>query len=380
MLTALDFPEELRYGAHAVWVRDDGAGSARVGLHAYALGRARGLPIHVRLPRPERRLVRGEVFGHVEFEGATFDLVAPVSGEVLVANPDLRGDPALAFRDPFGQGYLLDLEDVPRAEIAALMDRDQALAHYRTFGPPGPVSADSRIEPGRPWPTSLALRFGELVVAKARLLPPAGNEMFTPDWEPGDRWRVEARVGDRARVFTYEVEGPGRTGGEEVTRVRVVEEPPGEHARVLHFRAEDFTLAAWDLVPARNPWLARRTYNPRGRETWLRTETTAEDAFIFDHPKLPSGLDDQTREIPPAPAPEGDGARPLPAIVSYVKVRGGGTRLEVELRADLPRLEGGTLRLFSLQVWEAGAPWWKEAVRTLEGKELCSAKLVSDRL
>jgi glycine cleavage system H protein len=373
MLTALDFPDELLYAPHAFWVRDDGAGSVRIGVNAYALSGARDEVIHVRLPRPEARLRRGEVFGHIDLEGGTLDLVAPVSGEVLATNRDLRADPDLLRRDPYGRGYLLDVEYVPEAEIAALWDRETAFRHYRAFEPPGLFYAEARLEAGRPWASSFALRMGDFVVARASLVPARANEAFVPDWEPGDRWQVEFRAGGSARRFAYEVEGEERLGGDEVVRVRMVEvreggEAPAEAARVLYFRRDDFTLAAWDLVPLRNPRLARRTRNPRGREAWVRTDP--EDGVILDHPRLPVGSSDESREIDPGA--EGPGTA---ALVAYAKFRGGGTRLETELRAEIP-----AGKLVSTQVWEAGAPFWVEAARTIDGKEAIAARLVSQRV
>jgi glycine cleavage system H protein len=386
MLTGLDFPEELLYGENAVWVRDDGGGSVRLGLNFYALlaggGAAPGDVIHVRLPRPGAEVRRGETVGHLDLERATFDLVTPVSGTVFVANPDLRDEPGLLARAPYGAGFLLDLENVPREEVEALMDRDQALIHYSRFEPDGAFRASMRIEPGRPWPTSVSARFGERFFVRGRLVPPAANEIFVPDWETGDCWTVETKVGALVRRFRYLVEGDGRTAGDEVTRVRVTEVGDGAAPeRILHIRRDDFTLAAWDLVPKGAPGLAARTYNERGRESWLRCGH--EDGFFLDHAKLPSGIDDEAREIPagldkgPLDAGVEDMyAGLLPPITSYVKFRAGLTRLEVELRADLPRLEGGTARLFSMQTWERGKPWWSEAYRTLEERELIRAKLL----
>src|SRR4051812_37682904 len=98
MLTALDFPRSLLYGDGAVWVRDDGGGSVRVGVNVYALaaaagwsggGEGMGAVLHVRIPRAKARVRRGEVMGHIELEGGTFDLVSPVTGEVLTSNGTL---------------------------------------------------------------------------------------------------------------------------------------------------------------------------------------------------------------------------------------------------------------------------------------------------
>src|SRR5688500_18964517 len=126
MLTALDFPDELLYGADAGWLRDDGGGGARIGGNFFALGHEGREVVHVRLPREGTQLERGKVFGHVDLEGATIDLVAPVSGTLFLGNPDLRDDPDLLRRDPYGRGYLADIEDVPDDDLERLVDRERA--------------------------------------------------------------------------------------------------------------------------------------------------------------------------------------------------------------------------------------------------------------
>ena len=386
MLTALDFPEELLYADAAMWLRDDGGGSARVGLHFFAIDRDAAEVVHVRLPVSGAKLVRGEPFGHVDFGDGTVDLIAPVTGQVLCANPDLRDEPQLLRRDPFGKGYLLDVENIDKAELDALLGRDDAWARYGRFEPPGPLRAEMKVEAGRPWWSTFAARYGDKVIARARLVPALANEIFVPDWEVGDTWRIETKVGPLARRFVYRVEGPTRLAGEEATRVRVIEEPEEgrpapQFERVLYFREDDFTLAAWDRVPAADRSVAFRTWNERGHDVWIRCGK--EDGFILDHPTLPMGVEDDTRDVPAgmmreAVASSDDDPQKnlLPKITMYSKFRGGLTRLEAEMRADLPRLEGGTERLLSTQVWEVGKPWWSEATRMLDEKELIRAKML----
>lgn len=399
MLTALDFPDELLYADFAAWIRDDGGGSARLGLNFYAVEEERaraGAPagggsevVHVKLPRSGAKLERGKPFGHVEFEAGTYDLVAPVSGEVLLVNRDLIESPLLLRRDPYGKGWLVDVEGVTRDDIDGLMDRERAVRHYSRFELPGALRAQMRIDPGRPWFASLSFGYGGVAVGRARLVPPAASSSFVPDWEVGDRWTIETRCAGVVRRYAFVYEGDARLGGEEVFCVRATEvpggAPPAPFERVLWIRQEDFTLAAWDRVPLANRALAHRTYNERGRDVFLRTGL--EDGFFLDHPAIPAGEDDETREVPagmsrePVIAGTEDlNAGLLPPVTLYSKVRGGGTRLEVEMRADLPRLEGGTARLLSTQTWKSGAPWWTEASRTLEGKELLAAKLVEPRV
>ena len=377
MLCALDFPDELLYSRDAAWVRDDGAGSCRLGLNAFvALGRAPDVYM-VRLPRPGARIERGQVFGHVDLGDRTVELVAPVTGTILFPNTDLRDEPALLGRDPFGRGYLLEVEGVDKAEVDVLLERDDAVMLYSRFDLAGPLNAEQLFEPGRPWASTVSVRAGKELLARGRLLPPTGNEVFTPDWVTGETWAVDVKAAGVTRRFAFEVLGDANVAQEEVTRVKAVEVPaPGaadpSTYRILHFRVGDHTLAAWDEVAASDPLLVKRSYNARGREAWLQIADQP-DGFILDHPKLPVALDDEARDIP-----KGAKKEEFP-ISHYVKFRGGLTRVEAEMRADVPREDGrGTERLLSTIVYEKNTPWFTEAARMSGETELARAKLVKE--
>ena len=43
-------------------------------------------------------------------DGKTHTLWAPLSGSILEVNAELVSDPALAVRDPYGEGWLLKLD------------------------------------------------------------------------------------------------------------------------------------------------------------------------------------------------------------------------------------------------------------------------------
>ncbi len=390
MLTALDFPDELLYSPDAIWVRDDGAGSVRIGLNVFAACGDEASVYLVRLPRAGARLEKGKPFGHVDLERGTVDLVAPVTGTVFFVNSDLRADPTLLAQDPYGRGFLLELEDVGTEEVDALLDREDAVMRYSRFDETAgavegaePLYAGQAYEAGRPWPSALDVRFGGRSFVRGRLLPPVGNEVFTPDWSTGDTWVIETKPGDgEARRFQLEVLGDGQVAQEEVVRVRAVEVAlpgapalaPGRPHRVLHFRVDDFTLAAWDEVPADDPRAFKRHYNPRGREAWLITATAPGDGFVIDHPRFPVSLDDEARDIP-----EGPDRKALPEVSHYVKFRGGLTKIEAEMKTDVEREDGrGTERLVSAIVFERGEPWWVEATRQLGGNVLVQAKLVRE--
>ena len=396
MLTALDFPEELLYSADAIWVRDGGAGSARVGLNAFAAFEGGpGDVVFVKLPKAGARIDKGRPFGHVDLGSRTVELIAPFSGEVLFPNTDLRADPSLLATDPYGRGYLLEVEGIDKKQMNALLERDEAVGLYSRFETGEGFEAVQSIEPGRPFASTLRVSYGGRTLVSARLLPPLGNEVFTPDWAAGDSWQVDVKKDGVTRRFRYEVLGEAQVAQEEVVRVRIVEvarpgegkplpEPlrpqalPGKPspapkiARTLYLRVSDWTLAAYDEAPVDDPDAYVRRYNPRGSECWLSL-SEAPDGFVCDHPRLPVSLEDEARDLPKG------ATKDQPETSHYVKFRGGLARIEAEMRADIPRDDGrGTEKMLSLFVLERGLPWWTEATRLMGTKELVKAMLVKE--
>jgi glycine cleavage system H protein len=61
----------------------------------------------------------GESFGEVESTKSVSDLYAPVSGKVSAVNGDLEANPQLVNTDPYGAGWLLDIQ-VESSDVAAL--------------------------------------------------------------------------------------------------------------------------------------------------------------------------------------------------------------------------------------------------------------------
>jgi glycine cleavage system H protein len=122
-----DIPPELHYTAEHEWVRRSGDDTARVGITDFAQS-SLGDVVFVQLPDVGTELTAGESFGEVESTKSVSDLYAPVSGKVSAVNGDLEGSPQLVNSDPYGAGWLLDVQvsDVAELEsaITALLDAD----------------------------------------------------------------------------------------------------------------------------------------------------------------------------------------------------------------------------------------------------------------
>ena len=111
-----DIPVDLHYTAEHEWVRRSGEDTVRIGITDFAQS-ALGDVVFVQLPDVGSEVAAGESFGEVESTKSVSDLYAPVSGKVLAVNSDLDGSPQLVNSDPYGAGWLLDVQ---ASDVAAL--------------------------------------------------------------------------------------------------------------------------------------------------------------------------------------------------------------------------------------------------------------------
>lgn len=121
-----DIPADLRYTAEHEWVRPTGDDTVRVGITDFAQS-SLGDVVFVQLPAVGTEVTAGETFGEVESTKSVSDLYAPVSATVVAVNADLEANPALVNTDPYGQGWLLELQVGDGGldqGLAALLDAD----------------------------------------------------------------------------------------------------------------------------------------------------------------------------------------------------------------------------------------------------------------
>ena len=114
------FPVDCRYAASHFWMRpaDDGAGGPRlwrVGFTKFAT-RMLGELVELRLESPSGAAVSGgDRLGTVEGFKAVSDLFCVVDGTLEGANPALSAEACLTHSDPYGAGWLYEVEGEPAA-------------------------------------------------------------------------------------------------------------------------------------------------------------------------------------------------------------------------------------------------------------------------
>ena len=117
------YPEDLKYTAEHEWVKADGEAPVRVGITDFAQD-ALGDIVYVQLPEIGSAVRAGDACGELESTKSVSDLFAPVNGTVTAVNEALADQPDLVNSDPYGEGWLLDIEVEDAAEVAALMDAE----------------------------------------------------------------------------------------------------------------------------------------------------------------------------------------------------------------------------------------------------------------
>lgn len=115
-----DVPDDLRYTAEHEWVRGT-SGAVRVGITDYAQ-QALGDVVYVSLPEVGADVAKGDAIGEVESTKSVSDIFAPVSGTVSARNEKLEEQPDLVNSDPYGEGWMFDVEASDDAEAEALLD------------------------------------------------------------------------------------------------------------------------------------------------------------------------------------------------------------------------------------------------------------------
>jgi glycine cleavage system H protein len=114
-------PEDLRYTAEHEWVTPAKDGPVRVGITQFAQD-ALGDIVYVQLPDQGSAVQAGEALGEVESTKSVSEIYAPLSGTVVARNDQLADQPELINTDPYGAGWLVEIEPADPAAIDGLLD------------------------------------------------------------------------------------------------------------------------------------------------------------------------------------------------------------------------------------------------------------------
>lgn len=118
-----DYPEDLKYTSEHEWVREGNASTVRVGITDYAAEQL-GDVVFVSLPQVGDTVAAGDACGELESTKSVSDVFSPVSGVVSAVNVVLEDNPETVNSDPYGDGWLFEVDLDADADLEGLLDAD----------------------------------------------------------------------------------------------------------------------------------------------------------------------------------------------------------------------------------------------------------------
>jgi glycine cleavage system H protein len=122
-------PNDLLYTPeHEYVAKTTDPAIVRVGITDYAQGEL-GDVVFVRLPKKGDRVSAHEAFGEIEAVKAVSELFSPITAEVTDVNDAIDSDSGVVNRDPYGDGWMVELRVTQPAELKGLLSAQAYRSH-----------------------------------------------------------------------------------------------------------------------------------------------------------------------------------------------------------------------------------------------------------
>ncbi len=115
--------EDVKYHKEHTWVKVLGS-SATVGITDYAQ-ESLGDIVYIDEPETETVVEAGTELTEIESTKATSSVISPVSGAVTKFNGELTDSPEIINEDPYGKGWIAEIEIEDDSQLNDLMDADE---------------------------------------------------------------------------------------------------------------------------------------------------------------------------------------------------------------------------------------------------------------
>ncbi|MGC9260970.1 MAG: glycine cleavage system protein GcvH [Phycisphaerae bacterium] len=101
-------PVDYLYTPTHEWIKQEGD-ILTIGITRFAVDELSDVTF-IELPAVGRKVAEGASFGEIESVKTTSELYAPVEGEVVAVNEDVKKEPSLINDDPYTKGWLIKLK------------------------------------------------------------------------------------------------------------------------------------------------------------------------------------------------------------------------------------------------------------------------------
>ena len=116
----MNFPENVKYTADHEWIRVEGQ-FGWIGITDYAQSEL-GDIVYIEIPAVGTKLEKGKSFGTIEAVKAVSDLFAPVTGDLVEMNSEMKDHPEVVNKDPYSEGWMIKIKIADPAQLDTLLD------------------------------------------------------------------------------------------------------------------------------------------------------------------------------------------------------------------------------------------------------------------
>ncbi len=115
--------KDRKYQDTHEWIKIVEDNKARIGITDYAQKKLKSI-VYVDTPEVGKDIEKGELITTVESVKAVGEVFSPVNGKILAFNEKLEDDPSLINNDPYGEGWIVEVEVKDVNELEKLLDAE----------------------------------------------------------------------------------------------------------------------------------------------------------------------------------------------------------------------------------------------------------------
>lgn len=115
LVAGFEVRDKLRYHPGHTWALGEGPLMVRVGMDDFA-SKLTGKIESITLPQRGQWIRQGQKLATLHRDGIAVDMISPIEGSVSDVNDTLLQNPALAQKDPYGEGWMITVQS-PDAKI-----------------------------------------------------------------------------------------------------------------------------------------------------------------------------------------------------------------------------------------------------------------------
>ena len=117
------YPDDLKYNKTHQWAKAEN-GNAKIGITYYAQ-KELGDIVLAELPKAGEAATAGKSFGVVESTKSASEIFSPVSGKITDVNEEVKNNPEIINKDPYGKGWMIIVKMDNPDELKSLLSDGQ---------------------------------------------------------------------------------------------------------------------------------------------------------------------------------------------------------------------------------------------------------------